>query len=71
MRRVIRRQIRRSAGGVDLAIDVNAVIAVNRGTGSTEAAQSTHVVQDATARAGETGDARPADHPDDSPQEER
>jgi hypothetical protein len=72
MRRVIRRHIRRRAGGVDLAVDVNAVIAVNRGTGRTDAVQSTQVVQDATAHAGdERADRPPGGRDDDSPQEER
>jgi len=56
MRRVIRRHIRRRADGVDLAVDVNAVFAINRGTGPTEAVQSTSIVQDATARADDEGD---------------
>ena len=71
MRKVIRRHIRRRADGVDLAVDVNAVVAVNRGTGSTAAVQSTSIVQDATARAGYEGDAPPANRQDDSPQEDR
>jgi hypothetical protein len=72
MRRVIRRRIRRRADGVDLAVDVNAVIAVNRGTGATEAVQSTRVVQDATTHAGdERATPPPGDRDDDSPQEER
>jgi hypothetical protein len=71
MRRVIRRHIRRRAGGVDLAMDVNAVIAVNSGTGPADMVQTTHVVQDATARAGDGDTAEPVDREDDSPQEER
>jgi hypothetical protein len=71
MRRVIRRHIRRRADGVDLAVDVNAVLAINRGTGSTEAVQSTSIGQDATARADDEGDAPSPGRKDDSPQEER
>jgi hypothetical protein len=71
MRRVIRRHIRRRAGGVELAMDVNAVIAVNSETGPTPTVQSAHVVQDATARAGAGDPAEPADRQDDTPQEER
>jgi hypothetical protein len=71
MRRVIRRHIRRRADGLDLAMDVNAVIAINSGTGQADTAQSTSVVQDATARAGSGDHAEPADRQDDMPQEER
>jgi hypothetical protein len=71
MRRVIRRHIRRRAGGVDLAVDVNAVIAINSGTGQADTVQSTSVVQDATARAGDGDPAEPADREHDTPQEER
>jgi len=71
MRRVIRRHIRRRADGVDLAVDVNAVFAINRGTGPTEAVQSTSIVQDATARADDEGDAPSPGRTDDSPREER
>jgi hypothetical protein len=71
MRRVIRRHIRRRAGGVDLAMDVNAVVAVNSATGPADTVQSTHVVQDATALAGDGKTAEPADREDDTPQEER
>jgi|1185.fasta_scaffold495837_2 hypothetical protein len=71
MRRVIRRHIRRRAGGVDLAMDVNAVIAINSGTGQADTVQSTQVVQDATARAGDGDPAEPADREHDTPQEER
>jgi hypothetical protein len=72
MRKVIRRQIRRRADGVDLAVDVNAVIAVNRGDGETEAVQSTSIVQDATARAGDDDAKAPPPGPsDESNQEEQ
>jgi hypothetical protein len=70
MRKVIRRHIRRRSEGVDLAVDVNAVIAVNRGTSKTEAVQSNSIVQGATARAGDD-EPKPAAQQDDSPQEER
>jgi hypothetical protein len=72
MRKVIRRQIRRRADGVDLAADINAVIAINRGDGESESVQSTSIVQDATARAGaDDADAPPPGRPDESRQEER
>jgi hypothetical protein len=71
MRRVIRRHIRRRADGVDLAMDVNAVIAINSGTGPADAVQTTRVMQDATARAGDGKTAEPADRGHDTPQEER
>jgi hypothetical protein len=71
MRKVIRRHIHRRNEGVDLDVDVNAVIAVNRGTSKTEAVQSTSIVQGATARAGDDVDTPPATPQDDSPQEER
>ena len=51
MRKVIRRHIRRSADGVDLDVDVNAVFAVNSGTSAASSVQSTTVQQSATARA--------------------
>jgi hypothetical protein len=70
MRKVIRRHIRRRSEGVALAVDVNAVIAVNRGTSKTDAVQSTSIVQGATARAGDK-EPPPATPQDDSPQEER
>ncbi len=41
MRRVIRKVIRKSEGGIDLAADVNAVIAVNRGEGQHTEVRST------------------------------
>jgi hypothetical protein len=75
MRKVIRRHIRERSGGVDVAADVNAVIAVNDGSSRTQAVQSTSVqstsiVQGTSARAGD--DVPPPAAPkDDSPQEER
>jgi hypothetical protein len=39
MRRVIRRHIRRRSEGLDLAVDVNAVIAINRGDTEQDAGQ--------------------------------
>jgi hypothetical protein len=71
MRRVIRRQLRRRSSGVDLAMDVNAVVAVNSGTSGATSVQSTSVTQDASARAAEEGRDRPAANPDQSPEEER
>jgi hypothetical protein len=60
MRRVIRRHIRRRSDGIDLAVDLNAVIAVNHG-------ESQHEVVSSHAEASD--DARPrgtgaADEPD-------
>ena len=52
-------------------MDVNAVIAINSEAGQTTAVQSTHVVQDSTARAGDGDPAEPADREHDTPQEER
>ena len=72
MRRVIRRHVRRRAGGVDLAVDVNAVVSVNHGTSGAQSVQSTPVTQDASARAAEEGRERPAENEDhQSPEEER
>ena len=47
MKKVVRRTIRRKTGGIDLAADVNAVIAVNEGdgSGSAEASSSQRIVQ--------------------------
>jgi hypothetical protein len=70
MRRVIRRHIRRRSDGVDLAIDVNAVVAVNRGPGA-ESVQSTSVTQSASARAAEEGPDSPAENRDTSSKEEQ
>jgi FAD/FMN-containing dehydrogenase len=39
MRRVIRRHIRHRSEGLDLAVDVNAVIAINRGDTEQDAGQ--------------------------------
>jgi hypothetical protein len=72
MRKVIRRHIRQRSEGIDFAADVNAVIAVNSGTSGTQAAQSTSIVQGASARAGDDAPSPPeATQQDDSPQEER
>ena len=71
MRRVIRRHVRRRAGGIDLAVDVDAVVSVNHGTSGVQSVQSTAVTQDASARAAEEGRERPADKPDSTPEEER
>jgi len=71
MRRVIRRHIRRRTGGVDVAADVNVVIAVNRGTTQAETVQSSSVVQGAAGGA-EHGDGEPApEDRHDSNKEER
>ena len=71
MRRVIRRHVRRSAGGIDLALDVNAVVAVNDGTSNVESVQSASVTQSASARGADQGRERPAENEDPSPEEER
>jgi hypothetical protein len=71
MRRVIRRNIRTRSDGVDLAMDVNAVIAVNTGGSAVESVQSTSVTQDASARAADEGRERPAEKTEQSPEEER
>ena len=71
MRRVIRRHVRRSSGGIDLALDVNAVVAVNDGTSNVESVQSTSVAQTASARAADEGRERPAENQDSTPEEER
>jgi hypothetical protein len=77
MRKVIRRRIRRRAEGLDLAVDVNAVIAVNRDGGDDAEANSvqrTTVVQGGAASAAADGPqgAEPApDEPRDTTQEER
>jgi hypothetical protein len=71
MRRVIRRNIRTRSDGVDLAMDVNAVVAVNSGNSAVESVQSTSVTQDASARAADEGRERPAENTEQSPEEER
>src|SRR5438046_10370879 len=71
MRSVIRRRVRRRTGGVDLAVDVNAVVATNYGTSGVESVQSTAVPQAASARAADEGRERPAENQDQSPEEER
>ena len=75
MRRVIRRHVRRRAEGLDLAVDVNAVIAVNSGEGAkteAESVQHTSVVQGRAAGAAGDAPERPdTRHRDDSPQEDR
>jgi hypothetical protein len=70
MRKVIRRHIRRRTDGLDLAADVNAVIAVNQGDSRTEAVQSTSVTQDAAARAQSGGRKTEADHRDNTREED-
>jgi hypothetical protein len=71
MRRVIRRHVRRRSGGIDLALDVNAVVAVNDGTPGVESVQSTSVTQNASARTADEGREPPAENQDPSPEEER
>jgi hypothetical protein len=71
MRRVIRQRVRRRTGGIDLAVDVNAVVSVNHGSSGTQSVQSTSVTQSASAGAADEGRERPADNQDQSPEEER
>jgi hypothetical protein len=71
MRRVIRRNIRTRSDGVDLAMDLNGVVAVNSGGSGVESVQSTSVTQDASARAADEGRERPAETKEQSPEEER
>jgi hypothetical protein len=76
MRKLIRRNIRRRTEGLDLAADVNAVIAVNRGEeGAQTGAQSVQHTSIAQGRAaGAAGDGpQEADRPhrDESNQEDR
>ena len=71
MRRVIRRNIRTRSDGVDLAMDVNAVVAVNSGNSAVESVQSTSVTQGASARAADEGRTPPAENTEQSPEEER
>jgi hypothetical protein len=76
MRRVIRRHIRRRPEGLDLAVDVNAVIAVNRGDDGAQtdaqSVQHTSVVQGRAAGAAGDEPQKPGPrHRDDTPQEDR
>jgi hypothetical protein len=72
MRRVIRRRVRRRSGGIDLAVDVNAVVSVNHGPSGAQSVQSASVTQeDTSAGAADEGRERPADNQDKSPEEER
>jgi hypothetical protein len=76
MRKVIRRHIRRRTEGMDLAADVNAVVAVNRGDEGTrteaQSVQSTSIAQGRAAGAAGDGP-QEADRPhrDESNQEDR
>jgi Holliday junction resolvase-like predicted endonuclease len=58
MRKVIRRQIRRKQGEIDIAADVNAVIAVNEGKSSRTVVSSRQ-----RAEAGEQPQHRPDEQP--------
>jgi ribosomal protein L14 len=72
MPRVIRRRIRRRTDGVDVALDVNAVIAVNdRGAAETQSVQSTSIVQGVAGGAEQRDGERAPHERDDSPEEER
>jgi hypothetical protein len=65
MRRVIRRHIRRRANGLDLEVDLNAVVAVNRGSSQASSVQSTTVTQSSSARAdSRSGEEEGGDHRD-------
>lgn len=65
MRKVVRKSIRRKADGIDLAAEINAVIAVNTGRDATSSRTEAHshhtVVQ---------GDAGKRDQPDESSDEQ-
>jgi hypothetical protein len=50
MRRVIRRHIRRRSNGLDVAVDLNAVIAVNHGDSQHEVVTSRAEVSDGVPR---------------------
>jgi hypothetical protein len=67
MHRVIRKRVRRSDGGIDVAIDLDAVIAINRGLDAqvtrTEAHSRHTAVQGEAAASDERG-AAPTDPPD-------
>ena len=72
MRKVIRRHIRRRANGVDLDVDLNAVLAVNRGSSQASSVQSTTVTQSSSARAdSRSGEQRSGDHRDEPRKEGR
>ena len=73
MRKGIRRHVRRRTDGVDLAVDVNAVIAANRGSAQAESVQSTFVVQGTAGQMDASGGQRKQqrDHADDTPEEEQ
>ena len=60
MRKLIRKRIRRSEGGVDLAADIDAAVAVNTGKG----AQRTVVRSSHSVVQGDSGD---RDRPEESP----
>jgi hypothetical protein len=76
MRKVIRRHIRRRTEGMDLAADVNAVVAVNRGDEGTrteaQSVQRTSIAQGRAAGAAGDGRDKPVPgHRDDTNQEDR
>jgi hypothetical protein len=65
MHKVIRRHIRHRGNGVDLDVDLNAVVAVNCGSSETSSVQSTTVTQSSSARAdSRPGQERSGDHRD-------
>ena len=61
MRRVIRRHIRHRSEGLDLAVDLNAVIAVNHGDSQNEVVSSHAEATDDVRR---PGGPKPATEPD-------
>ncbi len=71
MHKVIRKRVRRSEGGVNIAADIDAVIAINTGEGSrvtrTEA-HSSHTVVQGEPAGRDAPDAPPTQTPD--PQED-
>jgi hypothetical protein len=76
MRKMIRRHIRRRTEGLDLAVDVNAVVAANRGEEGTrteaQSVQHTSIAQGRAAGAAGDGPEKPGpDQRDDTNQEDR
>jgi hypothetical protein len=71
MRKVIRRHVRHRGGGVDVAFDLNAVIAVNDGDTQQEVVTSHVEATDDTRRTRGTGPATEPDREQESPKEDR
>jgi hypothetical protein len=71
MRRVIRRHIRHRGGGLDVAVDLNAVIAVNQGESQHEVVTSRAEASDGVARSPSTEAAGEPDRGQDPNKEDR